>query len=316
MPSKDVRTDDTNLIELVAEHHMLADNTLVEAAGLSRDQWCRLLRNDIWVQVVPGHFRHRATPLTWEMRVQAGSRWLGRKAALHGHTAAAWWGLDGCARDDVEFLVPRSRRHLPPWLTLHTTQQWSKGDVLVHNGIRTASATRAIIDMARTSTPRALEAAIDSAVRLRLTSVPTLTKRMQQIGGRGRNGIRLLRTLLLDSGGESFLERAFLRVVREGGLPRPMPQVAHRQRDGKVMRVDFQFTDQRVIVEVSGRRGHVSDRDRQRDARRRNELQARGLAVVEFTTADVLEDPPYVIDTITTHLTPRQRRTGLSAVGA
>ena len=315
MLSRGVRTDDVRLIELVAEHHMLADRALVEASGLSPDQWRRLLRNDIWLQVTPGRWRHRATPLTWEMQVEAGSEWLGKKAALYGRAAAAWWGLDGCTRDNVEFLVPRSRRHLPPWLTLHTTQEWTNGDMLVHHGIRTSSATRAIIDMAGTATPRELEAAIDSAVRLRLTSVPTLTKRMHQLGGQGRGGIRLLRTLLLDSGGESFLERAFLRLLREAGIRRPQPQVVHRHRDNKVMRVDFQFTAERVIVEVSGRQGHISDRDRQRDARRRNELQGRGWRVVEFTTADVLDDPPYVTSTITGHLDTRHGSTGPAAVG-
>ena len=314
MLSEVVRTDDATLIELVADHGMLANRELVAAAGLSPDQWRRLLRNDIWLQVVPGRWRHRATPLTWELQLLAGSAWLGKQAALHGRTAAAWWGLDGCTPDNVEFLVPRSRRHLPPWLGLHTTKEWSKGDVLIHRDIRTSSATRAIIDMAATATPRALEAALDSAVRLRLTSVPTLTKRMNQIGGQGRSGIRLLRTLLLDSGGESFLERAFLRLLREADIPRPQPQVVHRQRDNKVMRVDFQFTAERVIVEVSGRQGHISDRDRQRDARRRNELQAREWKVVEFTTADVLDDPMYVTATITGHLEPRHRSTGRAAV--
>ena len=61
-------------------------------------------------------------------------------------------------------------------------------------------------------------------------------------------------------------------------------------------RVDFLF-GQRLVVEVSGRLGHTSDRDRQRDARRRNDLQQRGIVVLEFTTADVIDDPPYVLAT-------------------
>lgn len=64
------------------------------------------------------------------------------------------------------------------------------------------------------------------------------------------------------------------------------------------MRVDFQFTVQRVIVEVSGRVGHAADIDRQRDARRRNELDRQGWTVREFTTADVLDDPSYVVATL------------------
>lgn len=298
---------DAILIELVAEHHMVADRALVRRAGLNDDQWQRRLQHDTWVQVVPGQWRHAATPLTWEMQVRAGAAWLGRSAALHGTTAGRWWELDGCESSSVEFLVPRARRHVPPWLTLHTTTTWAHGDLLVLRGVRTSSATRAIIDMARTESPRRLEAAIDSAVRLRRTSVPTLSRRMSEMSGRGRAGIRVLRTLVLDSGGESYLERAFLRLVRAAGLPRPTPQVVHRSRDGKVMRVDFEFHDG-LIVEVSGRRGHSSDRDRQRDARRRNDLQSSGWVVLEFTTADVLEDPAYVEALVRAHLSTSSSR--------
>ncbi|MGB8859588.1 MAG: DUF559 domain-containing protein [Ilumatobacteraceae bacterium] len=288
---------------MVAEHHMLATRGLVIQAGLSSSQWCRLLQQDIWLPVTPGQWRHAATPLTWEMKIRAGSAWLGKNSALHGATAARWWGLDDCTTEEVGFLVPRCRRHLPPWLTLHTTTTWMKSDRLIHGGIRTSSATRAIIDMARTSSGRTLESAIDSAVRQRLTSVPTLTRRMTQMAGSGRSGIRVLRTLLLDTGGESFLERSFLRVMRTAKLPRPTPQVVHRRRDGRVMRVDFEFTQIRVVVEVSGRRGHTSDRVRQQDARRRNDLQTAGWLAIEFTTADVLDDPDYVVAVVSEQLT-------------
>lgn len=286
---------------------MLATRSLIDASGLSTGQWSRLQRGDVWLPVVPGQWRHAATPLTWEMKVHAGSSWLGAEAALYGETAARWWGLDECTSDEVGFLVHRSRRHLPQWMAVHTTSDFTRGDMLTHNDVRTASATRAIIDMARSARPRVVEFAIDSAISRRLTSVPTLTKRMQQMQGRGRNGIRVLRILLLDSGAESTLERAFLRLVRTAGLPRPLTQVVHHRTDNRVMRVDFQFSPAPVVVEVSGRRGHTSDRDRQRDARRRNSLVASGWVVLEFTTADVLEDPAYVVATVAAELPPRHR---------
>ena len=297
-------SNDARLIELVADHQMLATTARAQQAGLSESQWRRLREGDVWVPVVPGQWRHAATPLTWETKVRAGAEWLGRDSALYGATAARWWGPEGCCAETVEFLVPRGRRHLAPWLTLHTTTKWARGDVLTHREIRTSSATRAIIDMARDHSPRALENAIDSACRQRLTSVPTLTKQMRALGGSGRHGIRTMRTLLLDSGGESFLERRLLKLLRAAGLPRPATQIIHRTRDSKVMRVDFQYTDAEVVIEVSGRQGHTSDRDRQRDARRRNELQSQGWVVLEFTTADVLDDPDYVLATIAAHLPP------------
>jgi very-short-patch-repair endonuclease len=293
---------DQVLIELAAKNHGLATTSEVCNAGLSDDQWLRMCQTDVWVPVVPGVWRHAATPLSWEMKVRAGTAWLGREAALHGSTALKWLGIVNTNDSPAEFIVPRSRRHVPAWIGLHTSQEWDRGDFITHNSVRTSTATRAIIDMARTGNARAVEEAIDTAMRMRRTSVPTLTRRMAEMSGSGRSGIVMLRTLMLDSGGESSLERAFLRIVRTSGLPRPRTQVVHRRPGERVIRVDFQFDHASVVVEVSGRLGHTSDRDRQRDARRRNGLQAVGLKVVEFTTADVLHDPAYVIATLHEHL--------------
>ena len=214
-------------------------------------------------------------------------------------TAAQWWGLDGFNDGRIELVVPRIRRWLDPNVRVHTTKQWHTEDLLWRDGVRLTSATRTIIDLAASRhTAREIEAAIDSAVRLRLTTIPKLTRRMAELAP-GRLGIRLLREILLDSGGESVLERRFLRLVRGARLPKPMCQVAYAT-GGRVMRVDFEFAGLNVIVEVSGRLGHTSDPARQKDARRRNALQQAGKVVLEFTTVDVVSSPDYVLSTLHT----------------
>lgn len=63
-------------------------------------------------------------------------------------------------------------------------------------------------------------------------------------------------------------------------------------------RTDFCWDDQNLVVEVSGRLGHASDAERARDAQRRNELQDMGRRVYEFTRADVVDRPDYVVGTL------------------
>jgi very-short-patch-repair endonuclease len=291
--------NDLRLIELAARQHHLVTRADVATRGLTSQQWCDRLDQGLWVAASEGVFRHVATPLTWDLRVRAAALSLGRDAALYGPTAARWWGLDGFVDDHVEFVVPRIRRSLDPSVRLHTTKQWNAGDLMSHNGVRTTTAIRTIIDLAASRhSPAEIENAIDSAVRLRLASIPRLTKRMGELTN-GRRGIQLLREILLDSGGESYLERRFLRLIRGARLPGPTCQVVHAT-NGRVMRVDFEFRATNVIVEVSGRLGHTSDRDRQKDARRRNELQQLGKTVLEFTTVDVLTSPVYVLTTLHT----------------
>ncbi|MEO7370593.1 MAG: hypothetical protein ABIZ69_07015 [Ilumatobacteraceae bacterium] len=291
MKPKDVRL----LVLAQGQHHLISRND-VTTCGLSSQEWCDRVDEGAWLSVAERVFRHAASQLTWEMRVRGAAMSLGRNAAAYGATAAQWWGLDGFVGDQVEFVVPRARRSLDPSVQIHTTRQWDPGDLLSHRGVRVTSATRTIIDLAASRHSAAtIENAIDSAIRFRLTTVVRLTSRLAELTP-GRPGTRLLRELLLDSGGESFLERRFLRLVRSAHLPRPSCQVVHGS-NGKVMRVDFEFRAANVVVEVSGRLGHTTDRDRQKDARRRNALQQEGK-VLEFTTVDVMSAPEYVLRTL------------------
>lgn len=286
------------LAQIAVSNGMLLTDVQARSV-VGRNAWERVQQDGIWVQVVPGWFRHVATPLTFEMQVRAGSAWLGRRGVLFGSSALAWLGVEVHEPARAEFLAPRSKRRTPNWIRLHTTTRWDLGDVVNHRGVRTCTATRAIIDHAsRTTSARELEALIDSAIRLRRTALPRLRQRLAGLSGTGRHGCALLRELLLDSGGESSLERRFLRLLRTHDMPRPDCQVVFRDQGRTVARVDFHFPTGNVVVEVSGRLGHSTDRDRQRDARRRNHLQQTGQLVLEFTTADVIDAPDYVLATL------------------
>ena len=309
VPSEGVKDVDRRLLDLAARNHWLVNRQLIRRAGLTSRQWCRRVDEGSWVPMHPTVWRHVATPVTWELRVRAAALWLGRQAALAGAASARWWGLDGFELvDAVEFVVPRRRRSISG-VTLHTTDDWHAKDLLVRNGVRVTSVSRTVIDMAGQRVPlRQIESAIDSGVRLRRTSLVTLRRRLGDLDRPGRRGVRLLREVLLDSGGESHLERRFLRLMREAGLPRPQVQVVFARESQRAMRVDFLFGAAELVVEVSGRLGHASDRDRQKDARRRNALDRQGIRHREFTTIDVLDDPEYVVVTVREALRPSTSR--------
>ena len=102
-----------------------------------------------------------------------------------------------------------------------------------------------------------------------------------------------------------MLERRFLRLVREAGLPRPLTQRRIRSDGRHVARVDFLYENRRMVIEVTGRLGHSDPRNRARDAQRRNELQDLGYAVFEYTWADVTRRPSYVATTLASRLAAR-----------
>jgi hypothetical protein len=171
----------------------------------------------------------------------------------------------------------------------------SKADIINVQGFRCLTAERLILESPVFGFTRAeTENAIDSAIRLRLVAEQRLRTRAIRDHRAGVNGSRLLIEALVDSGGESRLERWFLGLVREAGIARPMLQKTYRDGARTIARVDAFFPGG-LVVEVAGHGTHASRRQRQVDEQRRTELTLRGLRVVTFTYEDVRDRPAWVI---------------------
>jgi hypothetical protein len=216
------------------------------------------------IRAAPGVIVLAAAPQTWEQRLQVGLLALGRDAWVSHEAAASLLGLDRSPPDRAEFTVPRGCRSVAiPRAVVHTARDVGRLDVITVRGFRCASATRTVLDLAASGADEArLGAAIDSAVRLHLTAPLVLVERLAEFRGHGRNGVRLLDKLLLDSGGETVLERRFLTLVRRAGLERPATQRRVRCDGRRVARVDFCWNDLHVVVEVTGQLGHSNPVDR------------------------------------------------------
>jgi hypothetical protein len=201
-----------------------------------------LVRRGVLRRIAAGVYVIAGSASTRDQRLTAGLFALGEDSWVSYEAVAALHRFDRALPDAVEFTVLRSGRGRKAPFTVHTTTALARLDRVTVDGFRCVSATRTIIDLAHARVPPIrLEAAIDSAVRLGLTSPVVLAKRLSELRGPGRWGARLLDKLLLDSGGQTLLERRFLTLVREAGLPRPQTQVIHRRHGNTVARVDFLF---------------------------------------------------------------------------
>lgn len=155
-----------------------------------------------------------------------------------------------------------------------------------------------MIQLAADDTRDEVAAALHSAVRFGRTTPAVVQRRLAAVRHQGRPGLAVLDDVLADAGIQSWLERRFVRPVRAAGLPTPAVQRVDR-RDGRhVARVDFDFAPLPVIVEVGGQKGYLTRRERQRQERRRTELQLLGKVVYFFTYEDVTADVAYVIGTL------------------
>jgi hypothetical protein len=272
----------------------------LDELGVSREQLRYLTERGIVHHVAHRAYEFAAVPPSWRGRLQAWLFALGADAVVSHEAAAKLHGLDRFQRDVLEFTVTRTRRGTElSDVIVHTSLVLPDDDVVEIEGLRVTSPARTIIDLAglHIKTVR-VEAAIDSALRLGLTDVEALMRRLNALRGKGRRGVERLETMLITSGGHSILEREFLKIIEAWKFPNPQTQVVH-EHDGRfVARVDFLFPDHGIVVEVSGGRGHSTAADRAKDARRRNELQDMGRLVLEFTYEDVMEREPYVVRTL------------------
>ncbi len=286
----------SELAAVAARQHGCFTDEQADAAGHTRRARQRRLTDGTWVRLGPTTLRAATSPLTWKMRLRAGLLDLGPGAHVAMHSAAALYGTEGFPERSVDLLVLREHRGRSIDGVVHSTGDLPQIDKFTFEGFPVTSAARTIIDLARCVTRPELERLVDHAVRSGLVSPDFLRKRLEHLRGPGRVGVGVLDDVLVDTGGHSFLERAFLKLIREAGLPAPRCQVILR-RDGRhVARVDFSFDPLPVVVEVMGRRGHASESERDRDAQRQAEIAALGRILVPFTSNHVFREPAWVVD--------------------
>jgi very-short-patch-repair endonuclease len=300
----------TALNDLAADQDGLIAVEQLRTHGITPWTQRRLVADGWMFRLAPRVYALCGSPDTHRRRLRCGLLCLGERSWVSFEAAAALHGLDRSRPHAVEFTIDRRQRPAVLPFVVHTTTRLHPIDHVVVDGFRTMSATRTVFDLALARAhPHRIEAAIDSAVRLQLSSPEVLERRLATLRGSGRWGCRRVEEMLTDSGGHTHLERRFLELVRESGLPRPRTQVVFRVGGTHVARVDFLFDAAGVVIEVSGQKGHASPSDRARDAQRRNELQDLGMRVYEYIFDDVTERPGWVRQTLIARLSTTDPRT-------
>jgi hypothetical protein len=267
-------------------------------AGLSLSAIGRRERSGFFIAHGPRTFHFVGSSLAWRDSLHAGLLDLGDGALVTARSAAALHGLDGFEEGPLQFLVPSGRRRRRVIGRVSSSPSIGPLDRASVHGLAVTSGTRTVLELIGRVSERELGNALDSALRRGLTSPAMLLRRLDELGRQGRRGVVAFDRVMASAGVQSWLERQFLYLVEQAGLPRPTLQRTYRCDGRHIARVDFDFEPWPVLVEVGGRRGYLSADERRRQEHRRNELQLLGKVVYFFTTEDVAEDPAYVLATI------------------
>jgi very-short-patch-repair endonuclease len=232
-----------------------------------------------------------------------------------GPTAAALHGLDGFTlQAPFHLVVERGRSVSRVGHVVHRARNLVRLDCTEVDGVPVISATRTLIDLAATETRERLTAALDSALRDRLTSEGFLHRRIVELRRQGRVGLTTLVSILegneITRGGHTWLERRFLELTGELGLPKPLTQQVVGRRKNKVIRVDCRFPGTNVVVELLGYSFHRSVMEMHNDAERVNRMILDGLRPMQFTYTAVAGDSTTMMATIREALATTRARVG------
>ncbi len=225
-----------------------------------------------------------------------------------GPTAAALHGFDGfILRPPFHLTVERRHNLHRVGHHVHTTNLLDRIDRAWVDDIPVLSPARTLLHLGESESPERLTAAVDGAIRDGLVSEDFLHRRIDALRERGRGGVRpLLRAIEggeIIRGGQSWLEREFLRLTAAAGLPRPAPQAVLGRRRDALIRVDCWFPGTNVVVELLGYRWHRTKPQMAIDVERVNRLQLLGYLVLQFTYPQIVGEGSWVVDVVAEALT-------------
>lgn len=206
----------------------------------------------------------------------------------HG-SAAALLGLRGPPAGDVEVTVVRAGSRRVRGIRVHATRSLHPSDITTEENIACTSPARTLVDLAAVLNRRRLRRALERSIELRLLDGEAMDATLAR--ARGRRGTGVLRELLAALPDEpaptgNKLERRFLELVRELGVPTPVVN-AHVG----VHQVDFQWPRHRLIVETDGRATHDTPHQFEEDRRRDLELTLAGWHVIRVSWRQVVHEP-------------------------
>jgi very-short-patch-repair endonuclease len=158
--------------------------------------------------------------------------------------------------------------------------------------------------------PRFLAWILDRAERLDLLDLIAIDALLSR--SRGFRGVARLRTALeiyrLPGYTRSGLERRFLKLVRDSGLPRPSTNFFVAGYE-----VDAYWPAEHFGVELDTYDHHGGHASFESDRRKQEDLKLAGIEIVRITGIRMDREPTAVIDRLRRLLAQRRRQLGLFA---
>jgi very-short-patch-repair endonuclease len=264
----------------------------VVASGGDRHVALRRVKAGRWDSPYEEVYRIAGVPWTYEAEVLALILAAGDGACASHRCACRLLGI-GFKTAKPEISITRGTFFRPKGLTVHTSTDLDRCEIVTRNGIPVTEAARALLDTSRYAHGVALRNLVEAARRLDLVDWHDLIECVSRHARQGRRGINDMRRVIAagatsDEITETDGELAAVGLLREHGLGEPRLQYKLYADDGRlVANMDTAFPEDRVNIEIDGP-VHQREEVRLRDEARDQEVRA----VYGWTVRRVYKDIP------------------------
>ena len=273
------------------------------ALGVTATMILARLRGGQWLQVAPGVYSFPGIGDSGHRRLMAACLEAGPGAVVSHEAAAALHRLATFTPGPVVVMLAHGDHQHLRLGTLRQSTDLGPHHCTTIEGVPVTTPVRTIADLAGVLRPGRLRIVVEDALAARACTLDELARCHEELRRPGKRGMRGLGLVVAALGPgrvveTSALERRLLRVLRDGGLPKPVREHELPWRRDTPGRVDVAYPDARVIVEADSRRWHTRERDFEVDRRRDREAQLAGWDVYRFTWDDLRRQPDEVVGTL------------------
>ncbi len=280
---------------LAERQHAMVSTIQLRSRGATDAEIKHLMASKQWERATRLTLRRVGSPRTRAQAASAAVLDAGRRAGLSHHSGAAWFDLNGFLLRPLHVTRLRDATSTPSRLSvIHEPRLLPDHHLTIHKGVSVIVPSRIPFDIAALGDAGGAERALDRGWARHILNSRSSYRMLDELAGKGRKGITLMRELL-DARGPDYrpndtnLEDRFQELCRVVGL------VLERQRNLADMgewlgRVDFVSEKLMVVIEVDSALYHDAIIDQVADAARRATLEAAGYRVHSFTDRDVFHD--------------------------
>jgi very-short-patch-repair endonuclease len=278
--------------KLARQQHWVITRAQLLVLGFSSEAIRHRIERRRLNPVLRGVYAVGRPTLTRHGRWMAAVLVCGDGALLSHSSAAALWRIGFEQRNLIEVSLPRLSRRRRQGIQIHRRPSLNvRRGATTYQGIPVTTSVQTLIDLALRLDRRGIERMINEADKYDLVHPPELREALGQ--RQGEAGVARLRHIL---DRRTFrltkeeLERLFLPLARDAGLPTPL---TGQWVNG--FEVDFYWPDLGLVVETDGLRYHRTPAEQARDRLRDQAHTATGLTQLRFTHEQVRYEPDYVV---------------------